>query len=146
MNIARFAGIALLVFTFSGCGDPTMGRVSGTVTLDGKPLPNAVIYFQPVNGERPSGAPTDEKGRYDLMYATTTAGARVGEHKVTITTYSEMTIDNETGNHSEGTPELVPDKYNIKSELTATVKPGQNTIDFSLEPGPISKRNRTPGY
>jgi hypothetical protein len=140
-------GLLALGLVLTGCGPKDMGRVSGTVTLDGKPLPDAVIQFQPTNGERPSAAATDSAGRYELMYATTTKGARVGEHAVTISTYSEFKVDEETGNRSPGSPELLPAKYNIKSELKKTVEAGNNTIDFELDSkGEIPKRARTPGY
>jgi hypothetical protein len=34
-------------------------------------------------------------------------------------------------------PEKVPAKYNINSQEKVEVKPGSNTFDFPLEPGPI---------
>lgn len=147
MNSIFKFGLLIIGLALSGCGPQDMGRVSGTVTLDGKPLPDAIIQFQPTNGERPSAAATDATGHYELMYATTTKGARVGEHAVTISTYSEFKVDEETGNRSPGTPELLPAKYNIKSELKKTVEPGSNTIDFELDSkGEIPRRARTPGY
>ena len=55
----------LLLITAVGCGPPQMGPVSGQVTFHGKPVPMAVVSFQPTN--RPMGVGvTDNDGRYRL--------------------------------------------------------------------------------
>ena len=119
----------------AGCTSGNMGSVSGTVTLDGKPLPNATVEFQPVDGTRPSYGVTDENGYYTLSYTHSQSGAEVGKHKVKISTGGED--EDEQGN-AIIIPEKVPAKYNYSSELIREVKPGSNTIDFQLDSnGPI---------
>lgn len=95
--------------------------------MDGQPLANAVVSFQPVKG-RPSGATTTAEGKYDLIYVESTHGALVGEHTVQITTYVE-----EGSPQEQNFKETIPKKYNSKSELKETVKAGNNKIDFKLE-------------
>lgn len=127
----RLLTLGLLLATF-GCGGddgPPMGTVEGTVTLDGKPLPNVLVNFNP--GEfRPSEAKTDESGHYELIYTREKKGAVVGTHKVVIT--SKTGVDAE-GNEIADEEEKVPAKYNSESTLTEEVKAGANTIDFKLE-------------
>ncbi len=56
----------ILISLISGCGEGTeLASVEGTVTMDGKPLPNATVVF--VNSKsRPSAARKDAKGFYRL--------------------------------------------------------------------------------
>ena len=124
----------------SGCGQSTpenLGRVSGQVTLDGQPLPGALLTFVPVTpGGSTSLGKTNESGDYTLSYSGSINGAEIGQHRVTITTYSGGDTDAEPPQPK--VPEKVPAKYNYQSELTAEVKAGSNTIDFPLKnDGPI---------
>ena len=117
----------------SGCGGsddtPELGTVSGTVTLDGDPVPNANVSFTPVEGGRPSAGTTDEDGYYELMYSLNNPGALPGEHRVGITTAT--TVTNEAGDDVE-VPEKIPAQYNTETELTKKVEPTSQTIDFEL--------------
>lgn len=122
-------GVFLLVALAGGCagrGDaPETAEVTGTVTLDGAPLEEASIIFQPEDG-RPSYAVTDARGQYALMYTRDVPGAKLGNHSVHITT-----ARGEDDPESE-VPERLPAKYHSQSSLTANVEPGQNSIDFEL--------------
>ena len=123
----------------AGCGGsgPALAPVEGRVTLDGKPLPGARVEFDPdtelvaygKSSSSTSYGTTDSGGRYQLKYTGEQDGAMVGKHLVRISTRN-MTVD------AEGkevlVPEQLPTKYNVKSELTAEVKPGSNKIDFPL--------------
>ncbi len=109
----------------AGCGGgdrPALGLVHGTVTWDGKPLANARLAFEPVEPARASAGFTDTQGKYELFYIRTEKGAKIGAHIVRITT-----ADSEVSK-----PELVPERYNAKSELRKLVGAGENVIDFEL--------------
>lgn len=77
-----------------GCQKPPdIVQVSGVVLLDGRPLADAVVTFQPVRdgGTLPrlggSVGRTDEAGRFSLrLIEPDSPGAAVGKHVVTITT------------------------------------------------------------
>ncbi len=129
-------GIGLFL---AGCGGPdNVGRVSGKVTLNGQPLPGAVVRFEPVAGNAPSAGITNESGEYTLKYTREFAGAEIGKHTVRVSTFSGGDADADPPKPSS--PEKLPAKYNAKSELTADVKSGSNTIDFPLEAaGPVSQ-------
>lgn len=134
-NSARqiIGSLALVICsTFSGCGGddgPPVAPVSGNVTLDGKPLANVRVIFNPTDF-RPSEGKTDSDGNYELTYTREKKGAVVGSHKVIIT--SKFGYDEE-GNEISDEDETVPAKYNSESALTEEVKSGSNTIDFKLE-------------
>lgn len=116
----------LLTFWVCGCGGPDgIGRVTGTVTLDGQPLKNAIITFQPQQG-RPSTTRSDSQGKYTMEYTVRDKGALIGKHTVYIRTEMEATPD------TPATRERLPNKYHNKSELTAEVKAGSNVINFEL--------------
>jgi hypothetical protein len=119
---------------FAGCGGekaPPLGRVTGTVTLDGQPVPDAAVTFAGANpGDSPSIGKTDATGNYELSYSRRYKGATIGEHTVYISTYQPKTDEN-----PQTKKELIPAKYNGKSELKATVKRGANKLPFDLKSG-----------
>ena len=113
-----------------GRGTPDLGKVSGTVTLDGQPLPQAKVEFQPTaDGGSASSATTDDQGKYELMYSVGIEGAQIGEHKVRITSYRQEHVE---GSEPREIPERVPPQYNSQTELIKTVEGGSQTIDFPL--------------
>ena len=104
--------------------------MKGKVTLNGRPLEDATVKFQPTAaGGSPSSGKTDADGQYELMSTFDTAGAMPGEHVVSIQT-AETYFDEE-GNERER-EERVPAKYNRQTELKRVVEPGTNTFNFDL--------------
>jgi hypothetical protein len=95
-------GTALLSALLSGCNSDIV-PVSGRVTLDGQPLANAVVTFQPIrdsSAEPPTATgsvgQTDAEGRYVLrLVDPDIAGALVGEHVVTISTAMTSAVEGE---------------------------------------------------
>lgn len=109
-----------------GCGSstlPPLGTVTGTVTLDGRPVPHALVTFTPEGPGRTSGGMTDAEGTYVLSYLQDVPGANVARHRVRISTVTEP----------YGFKETLPDRYHGQTQLTADVAAGANTIDFPLE-------------
>jgi len=129
MRTSRMSAATLAMFLLAaaaGCGKsdrPPLGAVSGQVTLDGAALPNALVIFTPDGPGRTSLGTTDGDGRYSLTYLRDIMGANLGRHYVRIT----------TANEENAGRELLPEKYHAKSELSAEVVAGSNTIDFALE-------------
>jgi hypothetical protein len=88
---------AALILLPAGCSSESYktASVSGRVTLNGEPLANAAVVFQPVapegnaNPGPGSGGFTDADGRYTLKITKPNGqeikGAVVGKHKVMIT-------------------------------------------------------------
>jgi hypothetical protein len=139
-----FVSGGLLVFVLSGCNSekiPGLGQVTGVVTMDGKPLPDATLVFTPAEaGATASFGQTDASGKYELYYSRGHKGAKVGEHSVTINNFRD------SGESGQGSKETIPAKYNVKTELKATVNRGANTIAFDLKGGgEIFQPNEEPG-
>jgi hypothetical protein len=69
-SYSRLVFGAVLASTL-GCGDSKVASVSGTVKLDGEPLANAVVIFQPLgDGKMNPGVGsigrTNDKGEYRM--------------------------------------------------------------------------------
>lgn len=75
----------------AGCGEkyPGLVPVSGTVTIDGKPLGIGGITVQP-QGERPSMARLDGNGRFTLTYREPGDGVLKGTHLVTVAAIEQL--------------------------------------------------------
>jgi hypothetical protein len=120
-----------------GCGDPKRASVSGSVTLDGKPLPNALVSFQPVGEGQVAPGPgstgrTDEKGEYTLQVSGGGKGAVVGWHEVKISCPVGGGPSNPDEDRRTPQKDRVPPRYKRKSALKFEVKPGSNTADWPL--------------
>jgi hypothetical protein len=151
-----FRGLALLALcsivsvSLVGCGgNSDLGQVTGTVTMDGAPLPNALVTFTPTGGGRGSTGTTDDQGKYILIYAGE-QGALIGEHKVTVTSirtaaaqdmsevssdsdaYEQQAMGDTSAYDNAETTETIPAKYNTQSELLETVESGSNEINLEL--------------
>lgn len=119
--IVAIAGIAL------GCTptspEPTRIPVSGTVTLDGKPLAKGMIYFKTV-----AAGSIDSVDVIDGKYA---GQAEAGVRRVEIIAYKPAT----GGTPGMGGSEVnyIPAKYNVDSKLTAEVTAsGPNDFPFDI--------------
>lgn len=128
-----FCVFALLGFVGCGSDGPDLAEVTGTVTIDGKPVHGAMLTFVPeAAGGSPSYGVTDAEGNYSLMFTQDKNGAMLGKHNVEIET-RRLTKDD----MAEGVapPEFVPvpKKYKQTGALTAEVKDEDNDIDFALE-------------
>ncbi|QDT69332.1 hypothetical protein MalM25_22680 [Planctomycetes bacterium MalM25] len=139
-RVAVLVPLALLV----GCGGEfQMAPVSGVVTLDGEPLANASLYFQPQRtGADPVVGPpsigvTDEQGRYNLRAQSSDTGAVVGEHRVSISTFESRMVDPQNSDRVEiVSEERVPPRYRSPSELTYSVsRGGADDANFDLTSG-----------
>jgi hypothetical protein len=116
----------LLLGLVVGCSQSgRLGQVEGTVLLDGQPLPNAIVEFQPEGKGRPSVAETGPDGKYKLRFSKHQWGAVLGKHKVLITTFSPS---------GDGQlKERVPAAYNTNTTLFRDVQSQPNWIDFDLQ-------------
>jgi hypothetical protein len=134
--IKPVAGILILTLVVcAGCGgSDDLGYVEGTVTLDGDPLPNAVVTFQPIEPKgRPSYGRTNDEGWYDVNFTDEAKGAEIAKHSVRISTQDEG--DPDADPPIPRSREKVPVNYNTNSELEANVVAGDNVFDFPLKSG-----------
>lgn len=133
MLMNRIVPWSLLLATIllSGCNSSANEGVTGTITLDGQPLPDADVVFTPQEGGRPAMGTTDASGNFELVYTIHEKGAPAGSYIVRIRTSRTETGEN---GRDVNTPEKVPPKYNNRSELIAEIQDGANNhFDFKLE-------------
>ena len=98
--------------------------VSGTVTLDGQPLAEGVIYFKTI--EKGSSEPCDIQG------GEFKGQAEAGDRRVEICQF-RTTVQDANGMKTEIQENLIPARYNTESTLTAKVTPaGPNQFKFEL--------------
>ena len=117
-----------------GSGGPELAEVTGTVTLDGNPVPNATVIFNPTTeGGTNSMGKTDAQGNYRLEFTQDKKGALIGEHTVQITTKKISASDMpDTGEVVETKFVAIPPQYRKAGALKAEVKKQRNQIDFAL--------------
>ncbi|HEY1376103.1 MAG TPA: hypothetical protein VGF55_04885 [Gemmataceae bacterium] len=146
MAALRLAGLAAVLLAVGCHRGPQLARVTGAVTVGGKPVTAGTISFIPAAGKAAVGT-IGPDGRYSLTTFTADDGALVGDHKVTI---HATTVGAGTMQYASLEDELkgakgkvlvpgkvdwvVPERYSAlaTTDLTATVGPGDQTIDFNL--------------
>ncbi|WP_174977613.1 carboxypeptidase regulatory-like domain-containing protein [Alienimonas chondri] len=145
-----FAAFCLGTLALIGCGPPQadydsvgLATVSGTITMDDKPLEGAVVRFYEAGGRgRYSYGETNADGYYELQFNSEAAGVLQGQKDVVISTaMTGAEVKRNAG------PEQVPTRYNRETELTRTVEEnGTHTFDFALtSDGEIAKTPRGGG-
>lgn len=137
MIAMRAAGIMVLFcgIALTGCWSdgPEIARVEGLVTMDGKPLPNAIVMFVPPGG-RPSACETDANGKYVLLFSAGRKGAIPGLNRVEINT-ARLAYEKD-GKMYPAVKESVPARYNRLTTLEFDVKPKTNNVaNFELKSG-----------
>ncbi len=132
----RRALLAALCAPLLGCGS-NLALVSGTVTLDGRPLAGSqqlrgTVQFSPEDGHgTPAVGYLDENGRYSLSSGSR-VGALPGKYLVSISA-TEIIPPKIEGAAPSGRLATPPKYANAKnSGLTAEVTPGNNRFDYSL--------------
>ena len=132
----------LLLVSAVGCGSRRFAPVSGRVTLNGQPLANALVAFNPIPPEGSSEAgpgsiaTTDANGEYTLRVTPDRPGALVGKHRVAITGMNLQVGESDRRQPRAGRPltKPIPRRYNDQSELTCEVPPGgTDQANFDLQ-------------
>jgi hypothetical protein len=153
----RFATMAALavIFMFHGCGDggPRRVPVSGTLTLNGKPLEGATVTFAPDPTNpvgTPGGAFTDKDGSY-IAASDQRPGLAAGKYKVLVTKSAlkngakvpdEFKDDPMMAVTSGLTIELLPPAYSNAntSPLSLDVPEAGGSFDFDVKQDTKAKK------
>ena len=126
-----------LCATGCGSGGPTMGRVSGTVKVDGQPLTKGTVTFISTDAQRPNATGAiDSSGGYTLQTTEPGDGAVVGTYNVAISDVDASALNTPMpGMPAPVAKSVIAKTYTDAntSGLTAAVKSGGNTHDFELK-------------
>lgn len=151
MQLARSLTVFLpAVAVLGGCGGGsyTFAPVSGRVTLNGQPLADAYVEFQPAAPSRDADpgpgsiGKTDQDGRYALHSQLDEGqrGAVVGKHKVRVSMGTEepgaedRDADPTGPRRKKSNAPFIPGKYNVQTELTFDVPAGgTDQANFDLK-------------
>lgn len=126
----------------AGRASTATAPVTGRVLLDGKPVADAAVMFEPADGGVPARGSTRGDGGFTLSTFARDDGALVGRHRVSVSKFvTEGVAANEFGlETAPGQPGLqpkaaLPARYADPktSGLEATVESGGTTVEFTLE-------------
>jgi hypothetical protein len=132
---ARAAGVLLSLIALAGCGDENpLGRlpVTGTVSLDGKPLERGSVSFEPLGGGTSSGS-TIAAGEFAIREE---KGLPPGRYRVRVYSASAETAPEDQLPGESGPPhkDLIPKTWNANSEQQVEVtEGGENAFNFDIK-------------
>src|SRR5688572_21641734 len=106
--------LALFIAVASGCG-PAIGTVSGTVSVDGKPLANGVISYVPAEGAGEPATGNVSGGSYKVQMR---AGKKFVQISAPVVTGKRKEYEGPGAPLVEITEESLPPHYNSQTELT----------------------------
>jgi hypothetical protein len=94
LALSLFVIVGIVLTSCSNSSGPPTYPVTGTVTLQGKPVTGAVVTFVPTaeKGEAAS-AITDSEGKYALTTWQAGDGARPGEYRVKVSKQEQAAVD-----------------------------------------------------
>lgn len=128
-HFLAITALLLAIPVCSGCGKRGDGEaISGTVQLNGQPLPNAALFFYPESG-RTITVPVDAYGNYFVQLAP-------GTYKVTISVGAELPPGWKEGDSIPPPRVKIPPQYGqrVNTPLAATVVEGhRDPIDFEIK-------------
>lgn len=137
--ILTISVVGLVVFHIAGCGHRAPEAVSGRVTLDGKPLSEAVILFVPLDAGRKKTGGEIVDGNYQLE---SEVGLLPGRYRVEIA--DNPPLDSPPGGtgdrHRAALRRRFPSRYTHDSPFTIEFAIGGATaMDFELKSDPNHK-------
>jgi hypothetical protein len=134
----RFTALlaGLLFVTLAGCSDgPDLAPVSGSISLDGKPLPYGYVIFQPAKGQLSQGE--IKAGKFTMSTRSPEDGATIGSHQVSVVCFEGHAPEKKAqqGPSMSLGRSLIPAPYTRSgsSGLTIEVPPeGKTDVVFEL--------------
>ena len=135
---ALFLAGGFATVSLSGCGGdrgPERVIVSGTVTYDGKAIPEGNIRFTPISGSTlPAAGATIVDGRYK---ADARGGVPVGTHRIEVEAYRMIPVPARPGGlvppGGRVRQQYLAKRHNVDSQLQITVESGSPNITKNFD-------------
>jgi hypothetical protein len=131
INHLRFAACGLVLLTcLAGCGrSGGLIAISGTVSYDGQRIEKGIVTFVPADGKGPTAAAVIADGKYSVKVAAGRKLVRIEAYKVLgqhpYSKYNPRIVVDQK--------QILPPRYNTKSELACDISSSNRTCDFALE-------------
>jgi len=127
--LVALAPLTLSMILVPGCG-PAAATVTGEVIVDGKPVELGYVIFSPADKNGVSVTSEIKAGKYEIKTV-------VGKKYVAVSALKVVDKKKESVDPNSPwvdiTEEILPERYNVKSELTYDVVAGPNTKDWKLD-------------
>lgn len=124
--------VVILLVSLVGCGEKTRPTVAikGAVSLDGKPVEDGVIFFEPKDGKGTVTTAQISDGNYEIQVEPGVKTIRINYPKV----IRSEPIYKGTPNSAmmDVTEEQIPAKYNSATTLEKDLSKAADDIDFKL--------------
>ena len=134
MRTRRFLWLSLCWLSACGQSDSVItAKVTGQVTLDGKPLERGLIQFLPTDGHGSAAAAEIQRGNYAVAVPLGSKRVEVTSPKVVGKQKAYDTPDSPVMNIIE---EQIPWEYNAQSQLKADVSRERTKFDFAVQSKP----------
>ena len=146
------SAVAICSLLAVGCGGPPSATASGTVKYAGQPVENGAIILQAYDNSGGAAKASIVGGKYTLG---SDSGLTAGTYRVQIHGYKkspnaapqapaggavndpELAVNQNAGPPTGTDPNMypyIPSQYNLTTELTVTIAPGENPgKDFDLK-------------
>lgn len=129
---ARTLGLGLLLLVAGCSAFSSVGEVSGEVTLDDHPLPEGVVRFVPLDGATPTASALIANGKFQQQVPIGTHRVEISAPRLPKGIQSSQQLKRGTIDEGSALEELIPERYNAKSELKAEISRGTNQVQFKL--------------
>lgn len=113
-----------------GCAKSNTATVTGNVTVDGEPAKVGAVSFFAVDGRAPTAGAQIADGRYSAQVK---PGKCMVQVRVSKVVGKKKIYDTPESPVREIWAEVLPAKYNDKTELSLDVEPGENQQDYDLK-------------
>ncbi len=127
----RAISMCAILLCLGGCGsDNDLATIQGTVTCAGRPVEKGNISFQPMDGKGPTAAAVVADGTFTVKIHPGRKHVRIEGYRVT---GQQPYRNNPNAPPVDVLEQIVPDRYNAKSELTCEIVAGGGRYNFELE-------------
>lgn len=121
-----------MVLLLSACGsDGGLTEISGVVSYAGQPVQKGSINFLPSDGKGPTAAAIIAGGKYSVKVAPGRKQVTVEGHK--IVGQRHLNRNDPRSPIVDTLEQILPERYNTKTELTREISSSAVTYDFALE-------------
>ena len=131
---SSFVLACALAWLTTGCGEKSSIRIAGNVSMDGEPVSEGSISFEPLDGQGTVTGGPITNGQYSVEGD---SGFNPGEKRVRIVgvrkTGRRLPDPEAKGEYNDEVVMYIPRQFNTESQLKVNLAVGDNSHDFQLK-------------